>query len=249
MILAAEEKQTIAGIERREISSQDQYSGKTVVSKTMAYAMMKHRILNAPKVGEVAPDFSLQTTAGEKTLNLTDLPKEKPVVLIFSSWGCDIFRESLAGLQGLYEKYHDHARFVMVYTREAHPYDGFAGYLGRVNDSRTFAERMVTARRCSEQLRLPFPVLVDSIDDPVTTRWAAWPVRIFVIGTDRKVAYAGHQGPWGYRPYRGFVHGDGKLLGTALQYSNETLEEFLEQRFPSELESTSESSAAVKETK
>ena len=210
----------------------DAYSGKTVTDQGMAWDLMALRENNPPRPGEAAPDFSLRTAEGDRVVKLSDLTREKPVVLFISSWGCDIFRESLAGLQALYARYGKRAHFVMVYIREAHPFDGFGGVLGRVEDPKTTEERAAVARRCQEQLRLPFPVLVDPIEDPIATRWGAWPTRIFVIDTNDKVAYAGGQGPWGFRPYRGFRHGSGKLNGLDEEFSTETLEAFFEKRFP-----------------
>lgn len=192
---------------------------------------MEHRQVNAPLVGETAPPFQLITADGKRTVKLSDLHEKTPVVLIFTSWGCDIFRQSLDGLESLHEQYCDRIDFRMIYIREAHPYDGFGAHLGRTFDAKTTADRMTTALDCHKQLRLPFPILIDPIDDPATTRWGAWPVRIYVIGTNGKVEFAGPQGPWGYRPYRGFVHGNGTLSGRDLRYSQASLEEFLELRF------------------
>lgn len=49
-------------------------------------------------------------------------------------------------------------------------------------------------------LRLPFPVVVDAMDDAVAQRWSGWPERLFVVGADGRVAYVGEQGPWGFWP-------------------------------------------------
>ncbi|MCG8603097.1 MAG: redoxin domain-containing protein [Verrucomicrobiales bacterium] len=213
-------------------TTKDRFSGKVITDKTSAYSMMEERLFNAPKTGEKSPDFELRSAEEEKRVKLSDLYAEKPVVLILSSWSCDIFRESLWGLNDLYDSYNDRAEFVMIYMREAHPLDGFAAHLGRTRDPKTIEERILTAKKCRKQLRLPFRILVDDIDDPVMTRWAGWPVRIYVVESDGTVSYAGPQGPWGYRPYEGFVHGNGELHGWDLEYSNESLEKFLQTRFP-----------------
>ena len=49
-------------------------------------------------------------------------------------------------------------------------------------------------------LRLPFPVVVDTMDDAVAQRWSGWPERLFVIDVDGTVVYTGEQGPWGFWP-------------------------------------------------
>jgi hypothetical protein len=38
------------------------------------------------------------------------------------------------------------------------------------------------------------------MDNRVDNLFAAWPERIFIIGADGRVAYAGAQGPWGFKP-------------------------------------------------
>ena len=123
----------------------DPYSGITVANKDMAWSLMSHRENNAPRVGELAPNFALKTAEGDRTVSLKSLYQTKPVVLILSSWGCDIFRETLAGLQSLYTDYSSQAHFVMVYIREAHPANGFGAGLSRVTDPVTSEERAAVA--------------------------------------------------------------------------------------------------------
>ncbi len=211
--------------------TRDAFSGRTVTDKQMAQTMMALRQGNAPRVGERAPAFDLYSLSRERHVNLRTLLGGKPVVLIFASWGCDVFRESLGGLIGLHTEYQSDVDFVMIYTREVHALDGFGGDLGRVADPKSDLERREVARRCRQQLRLPFEILVDSIDDPTATRWAAMPTRLFVLDPQGTVIYAGAHGPWGYLPYRGYVHGDGSRSGWDLQFSEGSLEEFLEITF------------------
>lgn len=212
--------------------TRDRYSGVPIANMDIGYEVIRSRRNLAPKKGELAPDFDLSMADGENRYRLYELCQEKPVVLIFGSWGCDIFRETLAGWQELYDKYHEQAQFVFVYIREAHPIEYVnARPLGRANDPKTLEQRKETARACQKQLRLPFLMLVDEIDDPCAVRWGAWPVRTFMIETDLTVSYAGSQGPWGFRPYRGYVHGSGKQHEEDAGYDWETLEEHLERKF------------------
>ncbi|MDF1816035.1 MAG: hypothetical protein P1V20_27795, partial [Verrucomicrobiales bacterium] len=136
-------------------SRSDQFSGKTLNSKAMAYGMINLRQSNAPRVGDTAPDFQMYSLKRRSEVGLKALIAKKPVVLIFGSWGCDVFRETHGGLSALYLDYRDHVDFVMVYTREIHPVDGFAAELGRVPDPKTEKERRQVAERCRQQLRLP----------------------------------------------------------------------------------------------
>lgn len=62
------------------------------------------------------------------------------------------------------------------------------------------AARKAVASSCATRLKLSMPVLVDQMDNRVDDLYAAWPERLFVIGKDGKVTYAGKQGPWGFKP-------------------------------------------------
>jgi peroxiredoxin len=41
---------------------------------------------NAPKVGDLAPDFELADTTGDKQVRLSDFRGRKPVALVFGSF-------------------------------------------------------------------------------------------------------------------------------------------------------------------
>lgn len=55
------------------------------------------------------------------------------------------------------------------------------------------------ATQCCSTLKLSMPCVVDTMDNTVDELYAGWPERIFVIGTDGKIAYAGGQGPFGFK--------------------------------------------------
>jgi len=209
----------------------DEFSGKVVTDLEMAIRLMKIRQPNAPRVGQMAPEFTLKRAGDGREVTLSQLRKEKPVVLFFMSWGCDVFCLSVEKLKQMHQEYGERANFVGIYIRDAHPRDGFGKEAGKVRDPRTDEERTAVALRFRKELGLPFPILIDPVADPVATRWAGWPVRVFVVETDGKVAYAGAQGPWGYRPYPSFEYGERPRVGWDLKFSAETLKEFLEARF------------------
>ena len=94
--------------------------------------------------------------------------------------------------------------FYFVYIREAHASDEW-----QMDDNvkedvvisqpKDDVERNAAATTCSARLNLTMPVLVDQIDNLVDGLYAGWPERMFVIGRDGKIAYAGKQGPWGFK--------------------------------------------------
>jgi hypothetical protein len=44
------------------------------------------------------------------------------------------------------------------------------------------------------------PVLVDGMDDAASEAFAAWPERVYVVGSGGRIAFAGGPGPWGFDP-------------------------------------------------
>ena len=118
-------------------------------------------------------------------------------------------------LHDLYEQYHDRVQFIVIYIREAHPIDGWwlgGGVFGLamkvrrskaatdVYDPKTMEERRQVAARCESALQYGIPTLVDEIDDPVNRAYAAIPTRLYLVGTDGRVVYAGGLGPFGFKP-------------------------------------------------
>ena len=117
----------------------------------------------------------------------------------------------------LYEQYRDRVEFVVVYVREAHPTDkwwlaesrtlqasfALSGTLARsdVREPETLAERRAVAGSCFESLlESKVPLLVDTLDDRVSTLYTAKPTRIYLIGRDGRVVYNPGIGPFGYNP-------------------------------------------------
>lgn len=63
----------------------------------------------------------------------------------------------------------------------------------------TLSERRAAAEQCMSSLELdPIPSLVDDLDDAVSTAYAAWPDRLYLIGRDGRVAFHGFEGPAGF---------------------------------------------------
>ncbi len=118
-------------------------------------------------------------------------------------------------LQDLFETYHDQVQFIKVYIREAHPVDGWwlgQGLMGLIlhlsgsrasrnlHDPPTIKDRRAAARECVQTLGLDVPTYVDDLQDSVNKTYAAWPTRLYLIGTDGCVMYAGGPGPFGFSP-------------------------------------------------
>ena len=69
-----------------------------------------------------------------------------------------------------------------------------------LNEPTVLTERRSVAQTCRSRLSLTLPCVVDTMDNQVDGLYAAWPERIFVVDQQGKIAYAGKQGPWGFKP-------------------------------------------------
>lgn len=118
-------------------------------------------------------------------------------------------------LHDLYEKYHERVQFLMIYIREAHPVDGWwlgGGVSGLVikrrypnvatdvYDPKTIEERRTVAEDCETALRYGIHTYVDEMDNAVSKAYATRPTRLYLVGLDGHIVYAGELGPAGFKP-------------------------------------------------
>ena len=69
-----------------------------------------------------------------------------------------------------------------------------------VYDPKTIEERRSVAARCEDALEYRINTYIDEIDDAVNNAYAAHPTRLYLVGMDGRVAYAGGLGPFGFKP-------------------------------------------------
>lgn len=118
-------------------------------------------------------------------------------------------------LHELYEQYHKQVQFLSIYIREAHPIDGwwlgrrltkklFQSYSPKASmqhyDPKTIEERRAVAGECETALQYGIRTYVDEMDDLVNMTYAAWPTRLYLIGLDGRIVYAGGLGPYDFKP-------------------------------------------------
>jgi hypothetical protein len=157
-----------------------------------------------PRVGELAPDFTLSTHDKKEKITLSQY-RGRPVVLVFGSVTCGPFRSRFAAIDRLQKRYGDKARFLMVYVREAHPTGGWRmesnDRVGVVADQPTvFEARAELATKACTLMKATMPIVVDEIDDPVDNAYSGVPSRHYVIDAEGKVAHKGGRGPFGFKP-------------------------------------------------
>ena len=93
----------------------------------------------------------------------------------------------------------------MVYVREAHAFDewrmGQNEVVGvSVMQPTTLRERRVAAQQLCSTMSVTMPMVVDDLDDSVSTDYGAWPERLYVIDADGRVEYQGGYGPFDFKP-------------------------------------------------
>lgn len=111
----------------------------------------------------------------------------------------------MPALNALYRQYTDRVAFFVIYIEEAHPIDGWQVQENVADDvlfprGDTFAERADVAGLCLTRLAIELPALIDGDDNSVERAYTGWPDRLYVIGTDGRVAYKSAAGPFGFRP-------------------------------------------------
>ena len=95
--------------------------------------------------------------------------------------------------------------FYVVYIKEIHPTDGWQVKENEqdavlVRQHQSFEERVEVGQACMLKLALEMPAVVDEMDDRVAAAYAAMPERLYLIGSDGRVAYKGGLGPMFFRP-------------------------------------------------
>ena len=96
-------------------------------------------------------------------------------------------------------------QFVVVYIREAHPEEGWILPENRrsgvaVHEPSTDEERRVVAQACAANLKMSMVTVIDGIDNAVADVYGGWPDRLYLVGTDGRIAYQGGEGPFGFKP-------------------------------------------------
>jgi hypothetical protein len=166
------------------------------------------RDLRTPNLaaGEAAYNFALRRLDDpQQPVRLSQFTGAKPVALVFGSYTCPPFRVQLDAVDELYRRYSEGVAFFMIYIREAHPEEGWVLKRNRdvgisIHDPTSFEERAAVASSCVARMRVALPVLVDEPDNAVARHYGGWPIRLYLIDRDGRVAYQGDEGPFGFKP-------------------------------------------------
>jgi iodothyronine deiodinase-like protein len=105
----------------------------------------------------------------------------------------------------IYNDYKDHADFLTVYVREAHPTDEWQMKSNVKEDvcyaqPKTLEQRVAIAKDFTARFKFPLPFGIDEMGNSADSAYAAWPERLYVIDETGHVAYRGGMGPFNYKP-------------------------------------------------
>ena len=108
-------------------------------------------------------------------------------------------------LNKIYSQYRNNIHFYVVCIREAHPDDGWRvpeNLKSNIHykEPTTDDERTEVASVCQLNLDLKMPMLIDSIDNDVESKYISLPMRLYLIGVDGRIVYTGDRGPFGFNP-------------------------------------------------
>lgn len=145
-----------------------------------------------PQVGDLAPDFSLRWLNGDPA-KLSAF-KGKPVVLIFGSYTTPTFRDKAVQLPKLAQRYSTQAKFILVYTKEAHPSDGWTVERNKHDNidipqpTDEFARKTVALQAVAVLHLENLPLALDTMNDATADAYDAFPDGVVIIGKDGKIA-------------------------------------------------------------
>jgi hypothetical protein len=69
-----------------------------------------------------------------------------------------------------------------------------------IRNHQSMEERREVAGMCEVALQYGIKTYVDEMDDAVSKSYASMPDRLYLIGMDGGVVYAGGKGPFGFKP-------------------------------------------------
>ena len=133
-----------------------------------------------PKPGDLAPDFELPRVGGG-TFRLSQ-QRGRPVLLASASITCPMTAGSRPALLHLFEDFGSRLQIVSVYAREAHPGEHYPNHTNQDQKARHAADWV-------DLDRIPWTVLVDTLDGTVDRQYGPLPNFAYLIGSSGRVAF------------------------------------------------------------
>lgn len=107
----------------------------------------------------------------------------------------------------IYNDYKEHADFLTIYIREAHPTDEWrmaSNDKGKDNvcyaQPKSIGDRVAIANDFTQRFKFPVPFGIDEMSNAANDAYAAWPERLYILDENGRIAYKGGNGPFKYEP-------------------------------------------------
>ena len=107
----------------------------------------------------------------------------------------------------IYEDYKDHADFLTIYIREAHPLDEWQMKSNAKDKDdvcyvqpKTLDQRVAIANDFSKRFKFPLPFGIDEMSIAANDAYAAWPESLYILDEIVHISYKGVYGRFKYYP-------------------------------------------------
>jgi Iodothyronine deiodinase len=173
-----------------------------LMTKTAPHSASDNWQTRKLEVGVSAPDFTLPTIVGERTVRLSDFQKHHPVVLIFGSFSCNLFCGRIDQVERFYQAHKNEAEFLFVDISEARHI--IAGLEFVLEDTTPGKPEALPVRRekiaqAMNLRKLTIPAVIDAAEATVEKAYDAFPLRLVVVNSEGQIALdLGHgmDQPW-----------------------------------------------------
>jgi len=129
-------------------------------------------VARAFPIGSPAPDFVLPNALDGREIHLAEFCNHKPVILLFGSFGCDIFCGQLARLNKLHQAYKDRVEFLFVYITDG-PHQGL------LPPPTPTEQNLGHIPRGLRHFNISFPCLLG--DKAIEAAYTAFPERLLIV--------------------------------------------------------------------
>lgn len=162
----------------------------------------------------IAPDgFMYDLTLNKHSLlDYLDSYPSAYWVIQFVSYSSPHVRQHIHEVEELFKSYPNKGiRFLIIYTREAHPEDEWRLHDQYFSDETedekshsfyqhsTLDDRLSMANKLIKDHQLLMPVFLDNLDNTLLSNYNSWPIRIYII-QNKRIVMSSQEGPFGYEP-------------------------------------------------
>jgi len=131
--------------------------------------------------GKKALDKTLYDLTGN-TIQLSQLWKEKPIVVEFGSITCPVFTSKIPPMDLLAKEYSGRVDFYVLYVREVHPGQNYPPHA-------SFAQKLSHVDDLKRLEGVERTILVDSLEGAMHIDYGALPNSTYIIGKDGFISY------------------------------------------------------------